>query len=153
MREGILGIIMVILLISGFRRLSYQSLMSYTFISLFFTVTFLVYVMTEYLSCYLGCKEEPKYSTWSISLSSSIGLLLLPLPFMALFPFSASFLIRSLKWLTMLGIQVYRNSWPVTQPIKCRTHLNISCQTWKINKQGESVTKQHFKHLKVREFR
>lgn len=46
-REGVLGLIMIILLFNAFRRLSYQSLISYTFIAMFFFITFLVYVMTE----------------------------------------------------------------------------------------------------------
>lgn len=45
LREGIIGLFLPILLFVGFYKLSHQSMMIYTFMSLFFSVMFLVYIL------------------------------------------------------------------------------------------------------------
>jgi hypothetical protein len=46
LREGIFGLVFLILLFAAFYKLSYRSIMIYAFISLFFSVIFLVYILT-----------------------------------------------------------------------------------------------------------
>lgn len=54
LREGIFGLFFIVLLFGAFYKLSYHAILVYTFISIFFSVVFLVYILTMYSSLNLA---------------------------------------------------------------------------------------------------
>ena len=58
LREGIFGIFFLYLIFNAFYKLSYSTVLIYTFASLFFSVIFLVYILTMYqYSLYLESRK------------------------------------------------------------------------------------------------
>lgn len=47
LKEAIISIFFLLIIFIGFYKLSYQAMMIYVFMALFFFVTFLVYIMTK----------------------------------------------------------------------------------------------------------
>lgn len=147
---------MIILLFSAFHKLSYTSLLSYTFIALFFSITFLVYVMTEYDICLcLGFRGAPISGTLAMLASSPSLSLASQLLSTYLWAFSHSFRIKSSKQSSLLTTQDTQNSWGQANPKHksspvTPTTLTISTVT-RTTRGMQRKSKVLFKHFKVRE--
>lgn len=61
LREGIFGLFFILVLFHAYHQLSYKAIVIYTFMSLFFSVIFLVYILKMYLSYKVDCKMGPTH--------------------------------------------------------------------------------------------
>lgn len=77
LREGIFGLFFILILFHAYHQLSYKAIVIYTFMSLFFSVIFLVYILKMYLCHKIDCRMEPIHQMFK-QVGTVTTLLLLP---------------------------------------------------------------------------
>lgn len=89
LRQGIFGLFFTVLIFGAFYKLSYHCILIYTFLSIFFSVIFLVYILTMYYPYYIDSNEDqPQMPLTPIGLNTTSQSLALVLSTIFSIPFS-----------------------------------------------------------------